>query len=176
MKDRIELFLAPGSCSPLAPGRRFQELRHAIAKRAYDMFASRGFTHGHDLRDWLLAETELVRPISIEMSETETELTVKAGLAGFEQKDIDVRVEPRRLFIAGDRQEKSDQPETDKTRIVYSEWKTNRMFRTIDLPAEVDPDKVRASMSNGVLQISMPKRETSKKVPIEGKAAKPPEP
>src|SRR5215469_17609850 len=106
MKDRIELFLAPGSCSPLAPGRRFQELRHAIAKRAYDMFASRGFTHGHDLRDWFLAETELVRPISIEMSETETELTVKASLPGFAEKDIDVRVEPRRLFITGERENK----------------------------------------------------------------------
>jgi len=171
MKDRIELFLAPGSCSPLSPGRRFQELRHAIAKRAYDMFASRGFTHGHDLRDWFLAETELVRPISIEMSETETELTVKAGLPGFAEKDIDVRVEPRRLFIAGDCEEKSEQPEKDKSRVVYSEWKTNRIFRTIDLPAEVDPDKVTANMSNGVLQISLPKKETSKKVAIEGKAA-----
>src|SRR5215813_10863313 len=170
MKDRIELFLAPGSCCPPSPGRRFQELRHAIAKRAYDMFASRGFTHGHDLRDWLLAETELVRPISIEMSETETELTVKAGLPGFAEKDIDVRVEPRRLFIAGDREEKSEQPEKDKS-IVYSEWKTNRIFRTIDLPAEVDPDKATASMSNGVLQITMPKKEPSKKVTIEAKVA-----
>ena len=171
MKDRIELFLAPGSCCPQSPGRRFQELRHTIAKRAYDMFASRGFTHGHDLRDWLLAETELVRPTSIEMSETETELTVKAGLPGFAEKDIDVRVEPRRLFITGEREDKSEKSETDKTRIVYSEWKTNRIFRTIDLPAEVDSDKVTASMSNGVLQITMPKKEPSKKVTIEAKVA-----
>ena len=171
MKEGIELFLAPGSCSPLSPGRRFQELRHAIAKRAYDMFASRGFTHGHDLRDWFLAETELVRPISIEMSETETELTVKADLPGFAEKDIEVRVEPRRLFIAGAREEKSEQSETDKSRIVYSEWNTNRIFRTIDLPAEVDSDRVTATMSNGVLQITMPKKERSKKVTIEGKAA-----
>jgi len=171
MKEGIELFLAPGSCSPLSPGRRFQELRHAIAKRAYDMFASRGFTHGHDLRDWFLAETELVRPISIEMSETETELTVKADLPGFAEKDIEVRVEPRRLFIAGAREEKSEQSETDKSRIVYSEWNTNRIFRTIDLPAEVDSDRVTATMSNGVLQITMPKKERRKKVTIEGKAA-----
>jgi len=169
MKDRSELFLPPGS--QVSPGRRFQELRHAIARRAYDMFASRGFTHGHDLRDWLVAETELVRPISIEMSETETDLTVKAGLPGFDEKDIDVQVEPRRLFIAGDREQKSEQAQTDKTRIVYSEWKSNRIYRTIDLPAEVDPENVKASLSNGVLEITMPKRETSKKVTIEAKAA-----
>ena len=105
------------------------------------------------------------------MSETETALTVKAGLPGFAEKDIDVRVEPRRLFITGEREDKSEKSEPDKTRIVYSEWKTNRIFRTIDLPAEVDPDKVTASMSNGVLQITMPKKEPSKKVTIEAKVA-----
>ena len=171
MKDRSELFLAPGSCSAVSPGRRFQELRHLIAKRAYDMFASRGFMHGHDLRDWILAETELVRPISVEVSETETELTVKAGLPGFTEKDIDVRVEARRLFIAGDREEKSEPPKTDNTRVIYSEWKANRIFRSIELPAEVDPDKVTATISNGVLQITMAKKEVSKKVTVQAQVA-----
>lgn len=170
MEHRREIFLTSG-CSHTSPGRTLHELRHAIAKRAYDLFASRGFSHGHDLRDWLRAEAEMIRPISIELSETDTELTVKAGLPGFAEHDIDVRVEPRRLFIAGNREEKSEQTQTDKSRIVYSEWNTNRIFRTIDLPAEVDPDKVTASISNGVLQITMLKKETSRKVTIEPKAA-----
>ena len=166
MERHSELFLTSG-CSNFSPGKRFHDLRHAIARRAYDLFASRGFTHGHDLRDWLRAEAELVRPVSIEMSETETEMMVKASLPGFDQKEIDVRVEPRRLFIAGDRGEKPEQTQPDKRRVVYSEWNANGIFRTIDLPAEVDPDKVRASMSNGVLQITMPKKETGKKVKVE---------
>ena len=170
MEHRNELFLTSG-CSHGSPEKRFHDLRHAIAKRAYDLFSSRGFMHGHDLRDWLRAEAELVRPISIELSETETELTVKAGLPGFGQNDIDVRVEPRRLFITGDREERPEQPETDKSRIVYSEWNANRIFRTIDLPAEVDTDKVTATISNGVLQVKMSKKETSKKVKIEAKTA-----
>ena len=43
---------SPRSASEVA----FQE---AVALRAYDLFITRGATHGHDLDDWLEAEREL---------------------------------------------------------------------------------------------------------------------
>ena len=33
-----------------------------IAARAYERFCARGFQHGHDVEDWLAAETELTAP------------------------------------------------------------------------------------------------------------------
>jgi len=47
----------------------------------------------------------------------------------------------------------------------------NEVFRTIDLPAEIDPDRVKATLSQGELEITMPKKETGKKVVIEQKVA-----
>ena len=38
----------------------FPHVDHArIAHRAYELFAARGFEHGHDVEDWLVAEHEL---------------------------------------------------------------------------------------------------------------------
>ena len=45
------------------------------------------------------------------------------------------------------------------------------MFRTINLPADIDVDKVKARLSKGNLEITLPKKEIGKKIPVEQKAA-----
>ncbi len=148
--------------------RKMAEIENTIARRAYELFASRGFTDGHDLEDWLLAESELFGRMPVEVTETEKEVTVKAGMPGFTEKDIAIRVEPRRLFISGMREEKSENKKKGET--VYSE-RSDQVCRTIDLPADVDPDKVKTTLSKGGLEITLPKKEISKKIRSEEKAA-----
>jgi len=163
-----ELTIAPKVLPESMFLRKMDEIENRIARRAYELFASSGFTDGHDLEDWLLAESELFGRTPVEVTETEKEVTVKAGLPGFTEKDIEIRVEPRRLFISGKREEKSE----DKTKgqTVYSE-RSNEVFRTVDLPADVDPDKVKTILSHGELEITLPKKEIGKKIAIEQKAA-----
>ena len=120
------------------------------------------------MEDWLFAESELFGKMPVELSQTESDLTVSAGVPGFTEKDIEIRVEPRRLFITGKREEKSEDKRKGET--VYSE-RSNEMFRTIDLPVEVDPDKVKATLSKGELEITLPKKEIGKKVVVEQKIA-----
>ena len=66
------------------------------------------------------------------------------------------------------REEKSE----DKTKgqTVYSE-RSNQVFRSIALPADVDPDKVKATLSKGELEITLPKKEIGKKITVEANAA-----
>jgi len=144
------------------------DMQNRIARRAFDLFASSGFTDGHDREDWLFAESELFGKMPVELKQTEKELTASVGLPGFTEKDIEIRVEPRRLFITGKREEKSEDKQKGET--VYSE-RLNEVFRMIDLPAEIDPDKVKATLSQGELEITMPKKEIGKKVAIEQKVA-----
>jgi HSP20 family protein len=148
--------------------RNVDEIENKIARRAYELFASRGFTDGHDLDDWFLAESELFGRMPVNVTETDKEVTVKAGLPGFTEKDIEIRVEPHRLFIDGKHEEKSEEKRKGET--VYSE-RSNQVFRAIDLPADVDPDKVKATLSKGELEIILPKKEIGKQVTIEEKAA-----
>lgn len=147
--------------------RSTDEIDETIARRAYELFASRGFMDGHDLDDWFLAESELFGQMPVKVTETENEVTVNAGLPGFTEKDMEIRVEPRRLFIGGTHEEKTENERKGET--IYTEH-SNQVFRTINLPANIDVDKVKARLSKGGLEITLPKKEVGKKIPVERKA------
>lgn len=144
------------------------DMQNRIARRAYELFASSGFTDGHDLEDWLFAESEVLGKTPIELTDNEKELTITAGMPGFTEKEVEIKVEPWRVFITGKREEKLE--DKKKAATFYSE-RSNEVFRAIDLPAEVDPDKVKATLSKGELEITLPKKEVGKKVLVEAKAA-----
>jgi len=147
---------------------RVQEINDLIARRAYELFASKGFTHGHHQEDWLQAESEILHPVPLIVIETETELTVRAEVPGFGAKDIEVRVEPRSLFITGKRQEASEQTRGET---LYAERQSNLIFRVLDLPINVDPEKVKATLSDGLLEVTLSKVAPAKKIPVLVRAA-----
>ncbi len=169
MKQRSELSVATKELPASSLLKKMQDIHDAIARRAYDLFASRGFSHGHDLEDWFLAESEFLQPVPLDISETEKELKIVAALPGFTERDLEVRVEPRRLFISGQREERSK--DKKKAEEVYSQRRYDEVFRAVDLAAEIDPDKVKSTFTNGKLEISMPKKEAGKNLIVEEKAA-----
>jgi HSP20 family protein len=148
--------------------QRANEVYDTLARRAYQLFEGRGRQDGHDLQDWFHAEGELLNVLPMEVSEADDELTVRADLPGFRDKDIEVRVEPRRLIISGKREQLRDEK---KRKTVYTERNSNEVFRMFDLPEEVDPDKVTASLHDGTLEIEMPKARPAKMIPVAVKAA-----
>src|SRR6185503_3676807 len=80
---------------------RAKELYQAISRRAYELFESRGREVGQDLEDWLHAERELLLPVPIEVAEYDNHVTVRAEVPGFNEHEIQVSLEPRRLVITG---------------------------------------------------------------------------
>src|SRR6266478_767188 len=161
--------IAPCQTSPpsLSLGEPFiepaQEINDLIARRAYELFESSGFTHDHALEDWLLAESEILLQAPVDVTETETGFTIHADVPGFGEKDLEVRVAPRSLCITGKRQELSDQKEGTT---IYSERRSKHIFRVVGLPSEIDPDRVNARVSDGLLEIKLLKVGLSKKVPL----------
>jgi HSP20 family protein len=133
------------------------DVRELIANRAYELFSARGFVHGHDVDDWFQAESELVTSIPVGLLETPDALKVNTVLPGYRAKDIQIHVEPQRLFISGQR---------DKT-----EQQSEQIFRSIDLPARIDPKRVKATFRNGELEIELPKAGEAKKVAVAAKVA-----
>ncbi len=145
-----------------------QEINDLIAHRAYKLFESSGSMHGHAPEDWLRAKSEILLDVPVDVKETEAELIVRADVPGFGEKDLDVRVAPRSLCITGKRQESSDQQEG---RTVYSERRATQIFRVLDLPSQIDPDRVSTTVSDGILEIKLLKVELGTKVPVRAKAA-----
>jgi len=147
---------------------RIQELSTSIARRAFEIFEGRGRALGHDLENWLRAESEFLHPVHLAVAESDDALTVRAEVPGFSAKELEVGVEPHRLTISGKR-ETSGEHTSKKT--IYTEQCSNQIFRAIDLPAEVDTSKVTATLKDGVLELSMPKAAKVQKVRVEEKPA-----
>ena len=145
-----------------------KEIYDDVANRAYESFSQRGYQHGHHLEDWLRAESEILQPVPVEIADQEETLAVRAEVPGFAAKDLEVKVEPSRLLIRG-QSERSNQRSAGKT--IYSECEKNQIFRVLNLPAKVNPDKVSASLQDGVLQITLPKATTVTANRVEVKAA-----
>ena len=147
-----------------------REINELIARRAYELFESGGSAHGHDRENWLQAESEILFNAPADIRETETAFTIRVDVPGFSENDLEVRIAPRRLYITGQRPAASEQQE-GKT--VYSERRSGRMFGVLDLPSQIDPDLTEATLSGGILEITLFKAaEMGKKVPVLAKAAR----
>ncbi|MBZ5662762.1 MAG: Hsp20 family protein [Acidobacteriia bacterium] len=147
---------------------RMDDIFDRINKRAFEIFEGNGRIFGRELDDWLKAEREFLHPVHIQLAESGESLDVQAELPGFDEKDLEINVEPRRVTISGKR-ETSKKEKKGKT--VYSETGCDQILRVVDLPEEVETDKVTATLKNGVLALTMPKVAKSRSVRIHAKAA-----
>jgi len=84
------------------------------------------------------------------------ELQVVADMPGVKKEDIEINLTPERLEIEAESTTESERSEEDYT---YRERGYSSYRRVLDLPAEVLPDKAEAKFTNGVLEITMPKKE-----------------
>ena len=94
----------------------------------------------------------------LDISEGRKNITVKAEIPGIEAKDFDISVDGRILNIRGEKK----QEQTEKEETYYRVERSYGYFnRTLELPAEVDPDKVNASYKKGILKIKLRKTKSS---------------
>src|SRR5215475_11005604 len=134
-----------------------------ISQRAFSLFENNGKNHGHDIDDWLRAESEFLAPVPLEIFETSSEFTIRAEVPGFQEKDVEVMAEPYRLFITGKSETRSEE---QNKKILYSEISSSEIFRSVCLPGEIDPGKVSATLKNGILEVSLQKAAPAKRIAI----------
>ena len=105
---------------------------------------------------------------SMDVTETDKEIEVTAELPGLEEKDVQINVADGVLTIKGEK--KAEKEEKDK-----NYWMVERSYgsfaRSLELPAGVDPDAIKASISKGVLKVSVPKSAPAQVKKVEVKAA-----
>jgi HSP20 family protein len=151
-----------------AGGDLFDSIYDTIARRAFDLFLWNGGCHGRDWEDWFRAESEILHAVPLEVTETEDEFTVKAEVPGFTAKELDIKVEPFRLSMAGKRESKAEEK---KGKTLHSEICSDQILRTIDFPVHVDTARTNAVLKDGILTIELPKAAHAKPVRIQPKAA-----
>lgn len=96
----------------------------------------------------------------VDVSDTDSEITVEAELPGMSDKDIEINLTDDALTITGEKKEESEKKEKDYIR---TERSFGRIERTIPLHAEIQQSKVTARFDNGVLSVKLPKAPSAQK-------------
>jgi HSP20 family protein len=104
---------------------------------------------------------------NIEISETDKAIEVSAEMPGLERKDVEISIEDDALTIRG---EKKIEENKDKN-VQHSERCYGVFLRVLQMPPGIDPSSVQATMSHGVLKITIPKPAKSEPKKIEVKEA-----
>jgi len=117
-------------------------------------------------------ETNLTRwAPAVDIVETERNLVVKADLPDIQPEELDIRVENNILTIHGERKFEKKEKEGNYLRVERSYGAFRRSF---SLANSVNAEAIQADYKNGVLTLSIPKREEAKpkqiKVRVEGQA------
>lgn len=103
---------------------------------------------------------------AINIGSTPKSIEIYAFAPGADASKLDVQIDRGVLTLSGERA--SSRPQSDEKLTVYAaERFTGRFKRTVSLPDDVDPARVDARYRNGVLHISVARRETSQPKRIE---------
>ena len=96
---------------------------------------------------------------AVDIYETANEVVVKAELPEVNQSDIDIQVENNTLTLRGERKFDKETKQENFHRIERAYGVFSRSFT---LPSTVDQERIKADYKDGILRISLPKREASK--------------
>lgn len=97
--------------------------------------------------------------LAVDAYQTEKNIVVKAAVAGVKLEDLQISVNNDLLTIRGKREE---QKEEEKRGYLCRECYWGTFSRSLVLPTDVRPDKIKAVLQDGILTITLPK--TKKKI------------
>ena len=96
---------------------------------------------------------------AVDIEETEEAVVLSADLPGVDEKDIEITVHQGVLVLSGKREDTRDEESENS---VYRERRYGSFFRRFRLGSKVDPDAIVAAYKNGVLTVTLPKKEEAK--------------
>lgn len=101
---------------------------------------------------------ELIAP-AVDIYEEKDDIVVKAELPGMTKEDIEVDISDSHLTLKG---EKKKEEKIEEEGYFACERSYGAFHRSVELPKDVQADKVKASFKNGILEIKLPKTEEAK--------------
>ena len=96
---------------------------------------------------------------AVDIYETENELVLKADLPDVDPNEVNLRVENQTLSISGNRKFEKEEKNKGFHRIERSYGSFTRSFA---VPQTFDTENVAAAYKNGVLTVTLPKKEAAK--------------
>lgn len=145
---------------------REMEAMHNEMNRLFSRFGGIGGFEGgqsHGGGQWMLP---------VDVFEGTEELTLKAALPGVDPGDVNIEVNDGVLTISAERKHE-DKGEKDGYRWIEQQYGT--FSRSLTLPRYADAEHIKAHYNNGVLELTVPKKESAKprRIELEGGISEP---
>lgn len=96
---------------------------------------------------------------AIDLYDEKDNLVVKADLPGLSKDEIEVTIEGDSLVLKGEKKHEEKSKEKD---FIREERFYGAFHRSIPLPVSIDSEKITAAYKNGVLELTLPKKEEAK--------------
>ena len=116
----------------------------------------------HDSLAWL-SQTE--GQLSVDVIENETEIIVRAAIAGVTADELDIQLSEDTITIRGERDHGCEVTSNETMHAEECHW--GSFSRSVILPAHVNPDDVNASLKRGILTLRMKKVEMERSIEID---------
>ncbi|WP_418262901.1 Hsp20/alpha crystallin family protein [Flavobacterium faecale] len=126
----------------------------------------------NELEDWNrnnFSNTNTTLP-SVNIKENKDEFLVEVAAPGFEKTDFKIEIDNDMLTISSEKEIKDEVK--DDERITKHEFSYQSFTRSFTLPELVEDDKITAKYDNGILSITIPKKEEAKPRPVKQIAIK----
>jgi HSP20 family protein len=140
-----------------APERMLRPALFGDMDRMFDDFFGRRWMRP---LGWERPLGEVVSLPSVDVIDRDDEVVVRAEVPGYKKEDIEILVSDSSLTIKGEMKTEEKEEKGDFYRCEISQGSFSRV---IALPSEVDESKAKASMKDGMLELTLPKREKSKR-------------
>jgi HSP20 family protein len=99
----------------------------------------------------------IIRGMAIDVVEKDSEFLIKANVPGFKKENIRISVQDNQLTIAANREEETEE---NVGTIHRCERFNGNFIRSLYLPESCDGNKIKAKLEDGILILTIPKKET----------------
>ena len=106
--------------------------------------------------------SQALAPYGVDIREDNDHFYVEAELPGYKKEEVDITLENQTLTISAERRFENKQGDEKKGDMLLHERRYSRFLRSFTLPPTVDEGSVNARLQDGVLTITINKREETK--------------
>ncbi len=104
-----------------------------------------------------------LRP-AVNILETDDNFKIEMAAPGFEKSNFSVNIDGDQLTVSGEKTVKNEELDEKNEKFTRREFHYSTFKRSFTLPKSVNHDAVQAVYENGILNLTIPKKEESKKV------------
>ncbi len=145
--------------SPRLPAHPFARMHREMDRIFEDFFTGFGLMSPEGSGIFPASVTDRWLKPSVDISAGDNEYTIHVELPGITQKDVQVELTGDTLRIRGEKRQESE----DKGKEYYRVERSYGSFqRVLSLPEDADGDKIEAKFKDGVMTITLPRKESAK--------------